>query len=319
MNGVPCPICDSQRVKAVAIIEPEGLDDHYRALRCASCGVLFSHPRPSASQDVLQTIYDHSYTTAQQRGSDRDTHEQILYEATNRQMDLVEARVAKGTALNIGAMDIGSLVLRDRGRDVDVIDVSEHAAQIAAERWGLQVIVGKIEDVQLQRRHYDFVKVGHVIEHLQDPAYVLAKLHASMKDDGIILIDTDNALGMRSRIEYSMRSLVGERLASSIVRRVMGKNSRKRYGRLAPPVHLFTFTPTSLTGLLRRSGFSIEFILEPAWGDATWFPIHDSDRLHVIERLFLLIDRAGAKLLGHGEVLVVAGRKVSDIKDIAPT
>jgi 2-polyprenyl-3-methyl-5-hydroxy-6-metoxy-1,4-benzoquinol methylase len=202
-------------------------------------------------------------------------------------------------------------VILDRGWTLSVVEVSEYAAETARQKWGLDVTVSRIEDIEYPAGYFDFIKLGHVIEHLADPSAVLRKLNTLLRDDGLILIDTDNASGLRTRIEISIRRLLGERLAAYLVRKLTGKNLRKRYGRLTPPIHLYTFSPRSLRLLLERTGFTVVKLIEPAWGDPTWFPITSTNDLTLVERVFLLVDTIGAKLLDHGEVLVVFARKKS--------
>jgi len=59
---------------------------------------------------------------------------------------------------------------------------------------------------------------------------------------------------------------------------------------------------------LEKSGFRVIKLLEPAHGDSTWFPVTIGDGTSLVERLFLGIDRIGAKF-GAGEVLAAFARK----------
>jgi hypothetical protein len=106
---------------------------------------------------------------------------------------------------------------------------------------------------------------------------------------------------------------VGEKRAARLVGKLTGKNLLKRYGRLTPPVHLYTFTPKSLETLLGRCGFRVTELLQPAWGDPVWFPLtsEHGNRFGLVEKAFLLVDRLGA-FFGHGEVLVVFARKTGE-------
>jgi hypothetical protein len=86
------------------------------------------------------------------------------------------------------------------------------------------------------------------------------------------------------------------------------KNLSKRYGRLVPPVHLYTFSERNLRLLLEGAGFEVLEVFKPGWGDPTWFPLVNRQGLSAMERLFLGVDRLGARL-GSGDVIAILARK----------
>ena len=111
-----------------------------------------------------------------------------------------------------------------------------------------------------------------------------------------------------------VRRLLGERLSTQLVKKLTGKNLNKRYGRLTPPEHVYSFTEKSLSRLLQSAGFDILKVYKPAWGDPTWFPMANRQDFSLTERAFFLLDQLGARL-GFGDVIVVLARK----KQAAPT
>jgi 2-polyprenyl-3-methyl-5-hydroxy-6-metoxy-1,4-benzoquinol methylase len=309
MNSeIACIACGSTQCRQVSTILSEQDCQHYCVYRCRVCGLTFVFPMPTLSFEALQGIYGEEYVSEQRQAG--DTHEGIeaLRRATHRQMDIVERYVGGRTALNIGAMNGAIGVLAERGWNLKIVEVSAHAAETARMRWGFDVTVSRIEDAAFAAATFDFIKMGHVIEHLGDPHAVLAKIAKLLRPGGMILIDTDNGAGLKTQIEVTVRRAIGERVAASLVQKTMGKNLRKRYGRLTPPEHLYTFSEHSLGALLERTGFEIVEVFQPAWGDETWFPLSDTRGLSSVARLFLQIDRVGAKF-GHGEVLAILARK----------
>lgn len=305
-----CNACEGGDTQAVATLRSEIDGKEYEAVRCRSCGLVFASPIPDLSFEGLQDVYGAGYTEGQ-RESDADPHSlALLREATHRQMEIVERHVSKGVALNVGAMNGGALALVDRGWRLRVVEVSRHAAETARARWGFDVTVSRIEDYECPPGTFDFIKLGHVIEHLADPARAVRRLAAMLRPGGVILVDTDNAGGLRTQIEVTVRKLLGERLSASAVRALTGKNLRKRYGRLIPPVHLYTFTETSLTRLLAGAGFEVLRVGSPAWGDPTWFPLAHLKDFSRVERVFIRIDQLGSKF-GRGDLLSVLARRAS--------
>jgi hypothetical protein len=129
-----------------------------------------------------------------------------------------------------------------------------------------------------------------------------------MRPGGVALIDTDNSEGFRSQIESWIRRLVGEGSAARLVKMFTGKELKKKYGRLIPPVHLNIFSERALRRVLEDSGFEVVEVRKPAWGDRTWFPMETMDNLSLAERMFIRADRLGA-MFGRGEVLSILARR----------
>jgi SAM-dependent methyltransferase len=233
---------------------------------------------------------------------------EVLRDATSRQMEYVERYVPVGRALNVGAMSGATAVLSERGWKLHFVEVSRYAAESARARWGYDVTVTRLEDFQPAMEPFDFVKLGHVIEHIGNPRQALHSVVRALRPGGVMLLDTDNAKGLRTEVEGAIRGALGERNARALVRRVTGKNLEGRYGRLIPPVHVHIFSMASLRRLLDEAGFEIIKMRSPAWGNPTWFPLANLRTLSLAERAFVHLDQFGA-LLGRGELLSVLARK----------
>lgn len=303
-----CNVCQSNNTQVVALLQSEIDHNKYSAVQCDQCSLIFAFPLPDLSFAALQNVYEDNYTEGQ-RGLSTDVQAlSVLRDATSHQMDLVEKYTPKGTALNVGAMSEAIKVLEERGWQLRIVEVSSYAAETAHKLWGLNVTVSRIEDFECSPATFDFIKLGHVIEHLADPRFVMERLATLLKPGGVILIDTDNAYGLQARIEMAVRKLLGEKLSASLVKKLTKKNLRKRYGRLTPPEHLYGFSTKSLTRLLKDTGFEIIITVKPAWGDPTWFPLTSQNDFSLVERIFIKLDRVGAKF-GLGNVIAVLARK----------
>lgn len=304
-----CRVCRGGHVRAVAELTSERDGRDYRALTCRDCGLLFADPLPDLSFEALQTVYGAEYTGDQRVLEGDQASLEIARSAVHRQMDIVERYVSPGLALNVGAMGQAIHVVQDRGWRLKIVDASSYAAETARSLWGIDVTVSRIEDYASDDGAFDFVRMGHVIEHLADPALAMRNVARIMRSGGVALIDTDNAGGFRSQIESGIRRLLGEGGAAKLVRMATGKELKKKYGRLIPPVHLNIFSERSLRQVLQETGFEVLEVRKPAWGDRTWFPMKTMDHLSVAERTFIRLDQLGA-LFGRGEVLSVLARRV---------
>ncbi len=304
-----CNVCGTSDCQIMATLTSDIDQECYQACRCRTCGLVFAYPMPQLSDEELQQLYGDDYTENQRSVSLADTHTtEILRTATHRQMEIVERYIPKGKALNVGAMNEAIAILPERGWDLKVVEVSGYAAETARRLWGLDVTVSRIEDFDAPPSSYDFIKLGHVLEHLFDPRKVIEKLATLLRPGGIILIDTDNASGLKTQVEVTSRRLLGEATAGTLVKKLTGKNLHKRYGRLTPPEHVYSFTEKSLIKLLTTSGYEVLETFKPAWGDPTWFPMANMQEFSRLERGFFLIDQVGTRL-GAGEVVVVLAQK----------
>lgn len=304
-----CPLCQSPDVQLKALLLSEVDGQSYRAMKCRACDVLFALPRPDLTFENLQRIYGLEYTKDALGLCAGDDALDVHRSAIGRQMDIVERYVAKGEALNVGAMGGAIKLLEERGWKLRLVDVSSVAAELARKRWGLDVTVSRLEDFNCPSGSLDFVRLGHVIEHLADPKLALQKIAQILKPGGVLQIETDNARGLRTQIEFMVRRLLGETLSEHLVRILTRKNLRKRYGRLIPPVHLYSFSAKSLMRLLEGTGFEVIVMFKPAWGDSTWFPLADQTAFSPVERAFIRLDQLGARF-GLGDVIALLARRL---------
>jgi SAM-dependent methyltransferase len=308
VRNLACPVCHGSKLEVRAGLVPDLGTERYRAIACGECGLVFADPMPRLSFGAIQDVYGAHYIDEQSAMSESGASLEIVRRATHRQMEIVERCVRPGVALNVGATSEAIRVLAERGWQLRLVEASAYSAGKARASWGFDVVTARIEDYECAPASLDFVKLGHVIEHLADPVAVLGRIARMLRPGGVVLVDTDNARGLRSRLEISIRALLGEDRSAAIVRKLTGKNLRKRYGTLAPPVHLYAFTRASLRRVLESSGFEVVKMWEPAIGDPTWFPITKSSRLSPAERAMLHISRIGG-LVGAGDVVAALAKR----------
>ena len=307
-KAIACRICGSTKTRAMAHLQSEVDRQEYEAMKCKSCGVLFAFPTPDLSVEDLRRIYGSDYTEEMMGMSAGDKALEVHRASINRQMDIVERYVPKGTALNVGAMGGAIKVLEERGWKLLLVDVSDVAARTAREQWGLDVTVSRLEDFDPPAGSFDFVRFGHVIEHLVDPKVALHRIARMLRPGGVLQVETDNASGLRTQVEFAVRGLLGEGLSTRLVQAMTKKNLRKRYGRLIPPVHLYSFSQGNLIRLLQETGFEIITVFQPAWGDPTWFPLTDQNTFGPVERAFIRLDQLGARF-SLGDVIALLARR----------
>jgi SAM-dependent methyltransferase len=97
-----------------------------------------------------------------------------------------------GKLLEIGCGKGGFLQLAARDYDVSGIDISEYAVNTIGPTLGDRVRRVDVEDIRFPSVHYDVVAAFNVLEHLEHPASVVAKIYNSLKDGGILIGSVPN-------------------------------------------------------------------------------------------------------------------------------
>ena len=142
-------------------------------------------------------------------------------------------REKRGRLLDIGCGNGDFLArMRDLGWTVRGIEPDGVAVESALTR-GLEVRWGMLEPDAYDERSFDVVTLNHVIEHVPNPAEVLACCHRILDHQGWLIISTPNARSWCHR----------------------------RFGRdwlcLEPPRHLNIFTISSMKRLAESAGFHV--------------------------------------------------------------
>jgi SAM-dependent methyltransferase len=223
-DAATCLVCGSEGQK-------RGRKDGFDLYRCPDCSLLFVFPLPAAPLE----IYSQDYFEGSRQGhgyADYDRDKEATIPAFRKYLDLIEsASGRKGNLLDIGAATGFFLNLaRQRGWETTGIEPSHHAAAIGRAK-GLDVQTGTVETLASPDKAFDVVTMWDVIEHVSDPAQVLAKVHSLLKPGGVVATNTPDS--------------------GSWWARCLGMN----WYHIGPPEHLNLFSIRSLHRLFNDCGF----------------------------------------------------------------
>ena len=197
LNNVNCCVCGSTNASLIGKgedFEYHTSADTFFAMQCNSCNLVYLDPRPAASE--FETIYPPTY-----HAFDFSKKEfGFVYNVRCRleaRRSLNRCRRLKDNAriLDVGCGDGFHLrLLRQYGNKtwkLEGVDLDQKAVK-AATKAGLDVHLGRVQDVNLPERSYDMVFMIQTIEHLEDPRQVLETIFGLLREGGQLIIVTDN-------------------------------------------------------------------------------------------------------------------------------
>jgi 2-polyprenyl-3-methyl-5-hydroxy-6-metoxy-1,4-benzoquinol methylase len=182
---------------------------------------------------------------------------------------------AKPLILDLGCA-IGSLLalLRERGWETMGVEIGGPQADYCREKRNLDVRSLPLEENHFPPSSFNVVLASHLIEHLNNPATMVAEVHRILVPKGLFFVTTPNIAGFQAK-------LFGNRWRSAIFD------------------HLYLFSVKTLSWLLEENGFLIEKI-------STWGGLAAGTAPESVKRL---LDKA-VKRLGLGDVMILRARRI---------
>ncbi len=240
-----CNICGSAQIQKV---EP-----NFNLCRCDSCGYVFDSPRPSFTE--ISAFYSKAgkYDAWLKEEQARD----MLW---NRRLKKLLQSGAKGSLLDIGT-GYGQFLHHAQPFFSEVIgtEVSESGVAVAKDKYGLSLLTGQVEDLDLDSESFDTITLFHVLEHVLDPNLLIHRCHALLKAHGTLIIAVPNDV----QAWTSAIKKIGKRLGLRSFQKFSPKLGISRAG-ASREIHLSHFTPAVLRRLLENSGlYIVEESLDP--------------------------------------------------------
>jgi SAM-dependent methyltransferase len=230
-----CLACGSARIRRRYRLRP------FDVFVCDDCTAQFRHPLPSA--DELRAMYEDPRYHASQyfdAPSARSPEMRIF----RRGLADLGALVRPGRLLDVGCARGTFLALaREAGWQAEGVELSHGHAEQARAR-GLTVHEGDFATIPLAPGSYAAITMWDVLEHVTDPAAVLAHARDLLAPGGVLLVFTIDSTSLFNR-------------AGDALFRLSGHRAVRQLELLYDARHNCYFTPTSLTRLLGASGFTI--------------------------------------------------------------
>jgi 2-polyprenyl-3-methyl-5-hydroxy-6-metoxy-1,4-benzoquinol methylase len=263
-SSLICPYCNSGETFKYFSLE------NNTVRRCVACDLIFKEIQGS-EEELLSYYKNHYYDDWESKGNDSDRKD-IYINALKH----IEKYVEKGKLLDIGS-GIGTLpaMARIRGwQEVTGQEISIGSCQAAEKIHGVSLINCPLSEMEWKPDHYDAITLINVLDHLQDPWWVVQKSSRSLKDTGILYIRLPN--GYTHSLFY--------RLSDSIPVRSIRTKIRKFL-----VLHLFHFTPSFLIRMFKDMGLRIISINQaPVTASNTYPSFRHADAIlfSVVKKIF---------------------------------
>jgi 2-polyprenyl-3-methyl-5-hydroxy-6-metoxy-1,4-benzoquinol methylase len=203
-------------------------------LRCTACGHLVSQVTPSEFMDSMAEFNQAvgTWPAPENEGS--------LTRSTRKTLKTI-GRLMKTDVPQLKLLDVGCssgafiFMAARMGVTCEGVEPAKQAA-LTAQKAGLNVHHGFVEQIALPENFYDVITLFEVIEHLKDPASVLSACHRLLKTGGLMVIRTANT------DSWTVRWM---------------KEKWRYFDLHRHGGHISFFNPKSMTTLARQTGFKM--------------------------------------------------------------
>lgn len=183
----PCLLCGSTAAR------PLLWRQRPRHVVCRECGLVYQNPRPTVAS--IQAYYERGYW--EDRGSADDARHDVSQQRGAAIAALARNVIGKDDLIVEVGCGHGKILAYVRDQFAcQALGVEPSLAQCAAarERFGLELIQGGLDDLDLGGRKAKLLILSHVLEHFHEPRAALARCRAALADDGWIFVEVPSIL-----------------------------------------------------------------------------------------------------------------------------
>jgi 2-polyprenyl-3-methyl-5-hydroxy-6-metoxy-1,4-benzoquinol methylase len=185
----PCHLCGGEHVSVLSNRSRDG--GELRTVICSDCGLVWSDPFPHNARKFYEEDYRLNYKKTYEPKAKHvlragnvalTRHEKIKHLLANPQ-----------TMLDVGTGGGEfAYLLKSLGHNIQGIEPNKGYGEYSAAEYGLQLQHGFIQDGEFEPESFDLITIWHVLEHTEDPFFVINKLRSLLKVDGILVVEVPN-------------------------------------------------------------------------------------------------------------------------------
>lgn len=284
-----CEICNGEK------FEKKYQLNNYEIVLCKKCKTLFNKTFLE-SEDFRKNLFEESYYDKIQSNAFENKLQNYKKDPSskvyNKYLKIIEKTKKPGKVLDIGcAFGTFLKVADDRKWKVEGVEISKYSSDMIKKHWKFKVFNGDLENFKTKEK-YDLITFWDVIEHTRHPRKNLEKVHKLLKDDGYLLITTDN---YRSLIAF---------IASSIYKFSFG-TIKSPVERFYIPYNSFYYDDIKFKKLLKIIGF------KPIYFKKIDYPIENLN-LSTIEKTIVKSIYTTGDLMNLNSQFIIIAKKIEN-------
>lgn len=187
--SIPCNLCGGTEVSILSTRSRSR--NPLRTVICQACGLVWSDPRPHDARQFYEAEYRLAYKNTY---SPKPKHVVRAGKvALSRFGKIAQLLSSQKTVLDVGTGGGEfAYLLQSLGHVVNGIEPNRGYADHSIQQYGLTVRVGFVQDATFDPASFDIVTIWHVLEHTEDPGFILARLRSWLKPDGVLVVEVPN-------------------------------------------------------------------------------------------------------------------------------
>jgi hypothetical protein len=195
--------------------------------RCGECGLVFLEQFSAA--EIRARYVGDDYAASHEDYLDQDRSFEHI---ARQRAKWLAAWITPGPLLELGpAKGYFLAAARKLGFQPTAVEPSPSLARRLESDFGLDVRWGFVDQIDLPHGYYRAVCLFHVLEHADDPVFMLRRLCELVSEDGLVFMEVPN-------IDCAMAKRRGD-----------------RWGAVHPrELHVSHFDPSTLNSIVKRSG-----------------------------------------------------------------
>jgi SAM-dependent methyltransferase len=195
-----CPLCGADTAYALTAVDRnrETTAERFTYNRCGACGTVFMVDVPAD----LACYYEGDYHRFESDGTPEWMHSEMLLEVEAFRVRMLRKHSEPGTLVDIGAGPGGfSAAAKREGFDVTAIEMDRHCCEYMQSELGVHAICSD-EPVERLRELAPVraISLWHVLEHLRDPAEMLATAAERLQPGGVLALGVPNPRSLQFRL-----------------------------------------------------------------------------------------------------------------------
>ncbi|MEI8572411.1 class I SAM-dependent methyltransferase [Methylomonas sp. LW13] len=162
-----------------------------RSVICKDCGLVWSDPFPHDPRQFYEEDYRLAYKNTY---APKAKHILRAGRVALTRHEKIKHLLHKPQSL----LDVGTgggefaYLIKSLGHNLYGIEPNKGYGQYSAAQYDLNLQFGFIQDAQFEESSFDVITIWHVLEHTEDPFFVLGKLRSLLKADGVLVVEVPN-------------------------------------------------------------------------------------------------------------------------------